>query len=365
MAAQNELIAELEKSIAHVATGKRADTLTRVADLFVLGATHYSEDQVALFDDVFAHLLAEIEVTARAMLSNRLAPIPNAPPATIRTLAFDDEIAVAGPVLTRSPRLDAATLVANAKTKSQQHLLAISRRKSLAEPVTDVLIERGDRAILLATVENPGTKFSDFGFSTLVVRSDGDDELAERVGLRADIPRHHFLRLLTKASAVVRGKLEAANPQGQREIGRVVEQVVARIQARTVGESRNYAAAQQLVETLRQADRLNDSQIEQFAQSGKFEETTAALALLCGLSISTVERAMSQDRPELLLILAKATGLTWRTTKAMLHLRAAARDNGTAEFDQCLAIFDRMKRATAEQALQFQQERERSGSLPN
>jgi uncharacterized protein (DUF2336 family) len=365
MAAQNELIAQLEQSLAHLATGKRTDTLARVAELFVLGSQQYSEQQVALFDDVFTRLLTEIEVTARAMLANRLAPVPNAPLATIRALAFDDEIIVAGPVLTQSPRLDVETLIANAKTKSQEHLLAISRRKELAEPVTDVLVERGDRQIVLSTVENSGARFSDFGFATLVMRSENDDVVAERVGVRDDIPRHHFLRLLSKASAVVRAKLEAANPQGPREIGRVVEKVAARIQARTVTLSRNYSAAQTLVESLRAAERLNDAQVQEFARSGQFEETVAALALLCGLSILAIERAMTQDRPELLLILAKASGLTWPTAKAILKMRAGARDIDIAELDQCLAIFDRMKRPTAEQALRFQQEQEQAGRLPN
>lgn len=365
MAAQNELIAELENSLSHLATGKRTDTLARVAELFVLGSDQYSDAQVAVFDDVFSRLLTEIEVAARAMLANRLAPVANAPPATIKALAFDDEIVVAGPVLTQSPRLDVDTLIAAAKAKSQQHLLAISRRKEVAEAVTDILVERGDRQIILSTVENPGAKFSDFGFATLVTRSANDDAVAEQVGARGDIPRHHFLRLLAKASDVVRAKLQAANPQGELEIGRVVDKVAARIQTTTATQSHHYAAAQKLVEELRTADRLTDGRLEEFARTGKFEETVAALALLCGLSIPRVERAVTQERPELLLILIKAAGLTWQTAKAVLKMRAGTREIGRAEFDQCLAIFDRMKRATAEQALGFQQEQERAGLMPN
>src|SRR5262249_62171962 len=126
------------------------------------------------------------------------------------------------PVLTQSPQLDNAALVENARTKSQQHLLAISKRKSLAETVTDVLVERGDRQVALSAAENPGAKFSEAGYIRLVKRAEGDDQLAQSVGSRAEIPRHHFLRILAKASQAVRAKLEATKEhsagEGQRGI---------------------------------------------------------------------------------------------------------------------------------------------------
>jgi uncharacterized protein (DUF2336 family) len=59
-------------------------------------------------------------------------------------------------VLEHSECLDNATLVENARTKSQRHLLAISRRRSLDDVVTDVLVERGDRSVLLSAAANPG-----------------------------------------------------------------------------------------------------------------------------------------------------------------------------------------------------------------
>jgi len=81
-------------------------------------------------------------------------------------LAFDDSIEVAGPVLRESGRLDAKTLVANARTKSQPHLLAISKRKSLEDAVTDVLVTRGNREVVNSVANNNGARFSGFGFCT-------------------------------------------------------------------------------------------------------------------------------------------------------------------------------------------------------
>src|SRR5690606_16588299 len=163
-----------------------------------------TDQQLALFDDVLLTLASSIETKARVKLSKRLASVSDAPIRLVRSLAFDDVIEVAAPVLKSSPRLSDEDLVETAKTKSQGHLHAITQRAQLSEAVTDVLVERGDRDVVHSVVKNSGARFSDHGFGKLVARARGDDTLARYVGARRDIPRHHFLKLLESASASVR-----------------------------------------------------------------------------------------------------------------------------------------------------------------
>ena len=129
MTAQHSLIHELEDALSQGSAERREKTLRRVTDLFVFGSSHFSVDHISVFDGVFSHLVADIEESARVALAERLATIPNAPPKVIRKLASDDAIEVAGPILAQSDQLDNVSLVENAKTKSQQHLLAITRRR--------------------------------------------------------------------------------------------------------------------------------------------------------------------------------------------------------------------------------------------
>src|SRR6201996_8466334 len=138
-ATSESLLDELQTTLAHGTVARRVETLRRVTDLFINGAVDYSDDQIGLFDDVFQCLMHHIEISAKALLANRLAPIDTAPPQTIRTLAFDEAIEVAGPVLSQSLRLDDETLIETARHKSQAHLMAISMRKVLSRAVTDVL----------------------------------------------------------------------------------------------------------------------------------------------------------------------------------------------------------------------------------
>src|SRR5262249_53931175 len=158
MTAQLSLIDELERALAAGSDSQRNDMLSRITDLFVDGSQRYTEVQIGLFDEVFTKLSAAIEAKARAKLSHRLADVPNAPPGVVRALAFDDDIEVARPVLLNSDRLNEADLVANAQSKSQQHLAAIAQRKTLSEAVTDVLVTRGDHQVAHTVVRNKGAR---------------------------------------------------------------------------------------------------------------------------------------------------------------------------------------------------------------
>src|SRR3954462_8064080 len=181
--ASTELLDELQTTLAHGTVARRVETLRRVTDLFLSGAVDYSDQQIELFDDVFQCLTHHIETSAKVLLANRLAPIDTAPPLTIRALAFDDLIEVAAPVLSKSEQLDDDTLIETARNKSQAHLMAISTRRVLSGVVTDVLVLRGNDEVIQSAVNNPGAEFSEGGFTRLVNRAEGDDNLATCLGM--------------------------------------------------------------------------------------------------------------------------------------------------------------------------------------
>jgi hypothetical protein len=128
----------------------------------------YTDDEIDLIDDVFVRLV-EPSNNPRA----QWLPAPTGSQEA---------------VLTQAERLDTGTLIECARTKHQEHLLAISRRKLLPEALTEVLVERGDQQVVLSAAKNSGAKFSAKGFETLVKRSHGDDALTACVGMRPDLP---------------------------------------------------------------------------------------------------------------------------------------------------------------------------------
>jgi uncharacterized protein (DUF2336 family) len=221
MTAHVSLIDELEAAIRVGPNDER--TAAHVVDLLLANADRLSEQQVGAFDDVLRRLIAAIDSEARAELGRRLAPVENAPTETVRRLALDEDIAVAGAVLAQSARLTTGDLVAVAKTKSQAHLRAIAGRAQLGEFVTDALLAHGDRDVVHALASNTGARLSEAAFAILLQRAEKDESLAEKVGLRLDIPLQLFRKLLLRATAAVRSRLlAAALPERQAEIRRML-----------------------------------------------------------------------------------------------------------------------------------------------
>ena len=339
---------EVERAITHSSGQRRAEIARDLTDLLSENADRYSNDEMTLIDDVFVRLVAAIEKSSRVLLATRLAPLSKAPPWILRALACDDAIDVASCVLTQSEALDDGTLIECAETKGKDHLLAISRRKTLAKTVIDVLVTRGDQRVVLSTAQTSGARFSDRGFAVLVDCSNADERLAVCVGSRPDIPTRLFRQLLDSASEVVRGKLVAESPHLKAEIGQVVASVAERIETQAAVLPPKYAAAHALVEALNQAGKLNAAKLEAFASADRFEDTVAALSLMSRSPIDLVERKVDEDFVPFLLILAKGTGLSWLMVRVVLLMLGTRHHRCTeADIEKALIDFQQLSRNAA------------------
>lgn len=354
---QANLLDELQNALSDGPVARRVETLRRITDLFLHGADRYSDEQIAVFDDVFNCLIQQIETSAKALLANRLAPIPKAPPQLMHTLAFDDVIEVAAPVLTQSERLDDAALIQNARVKSQGHLLAISKRKVLSGAVTDVLVERGNDEVVESAVNNPGAEFSENGFTRLVARAEGDDNLTTCLGMRA-IPRHHYLKLIARASDSVRARLEAASSQSSDDIAEAVEHVARRARRAAATIEEEATIAHGLIKSLYDEGRLDEAQIAAFADAGKIHETNAAIAALAHVPMEMVENMMLEARSEGLMILAKVCGLSWTTLTRVMAMRGGMLGVSADEMNAFKRSYEMLRPSTAQQVLRFHKMRQ-------
>ena len=166
---------------------KRRELLHAVTDLF-LASVPTNDAQSALFDDVMTRVASEAGVDGRRDLSVRIAPIDTAPRGIVNQLARDEDISVAGPVLTQSNVLSGDDLVQIAETKGQQHMSAISERQSISSIVTDVLIRRGNHTVLRNVSGNEGAELSENGARTLSEKAVQDAEIQRNLYRRSDLP---------------------------------------------------------------------------------------------------------------------------------------------------------------------------------
>jgi uncharacterized protein (DUF2336 family) len=342
------LISDLESAIA-TGSQKTGALLHRITDLFLIHAGHYSPDQLGMYDDILSTLVDKVEIAARAALAKRLAPIDGAPANTIRSLALDDAIEVAEPILAISTVVDDKTLVDCIAAKGQEHLLAIATRNKLSETVTDKLVAKGDNKVLGTLASNPGADISDHGFGLLVQKSLGDDWLSECIAERKDIPSHHFNKLVSQASDIVRRRLMKDNP----ELSEAIEAALP-----PSGKTNGIAIARsttdfRAAELRVKAQEVTDAVVAEFAQTRMIEEVIVSIAQLSGLSAWEIERLIMGTWTSPVAIVFKAIGLRMTTVDAIYRARLPSGDAMGADGIRTKAEFIAVSRATAERIMRF------------
>jgi len=360
------LIAELEDAIQSGCKDKRVDTLRRITDLFVADADRLNDQQIDVFDDIIGHLINRIEAKALEELSRRLGPINNAPTEIVRRLAGDDDIAVAEPILTQSSRLSDNDLVEIAKTKTQAHLLAISGRAQIGTKVTDVLVERGDRDVFHKLAGNSGANFSDNGFATLVKHAERDERLAEKVGLRLDIPLRLFRELLLRATEAVRSRLLAlAGPESREHIQRVLA-AISEDAHHEAGFHNDHdcAKAHEQALAMQSAGTLSEAVIYEFAKADRYADMVAAISVLCGAPLKLIENLVQSKHREAILIPCKTAGLEWPTVRMILNCRSVVRSMSDHDIDAARVDYSKLSRNGAARVLRFWQVRQAASNDP-
>ena len=350
-----QIIDELELALNSNSIEQHNSILKKVTALFLGSADKITEEISSVFDDVILRLVDHVERRARAELSWDLAPVAYAPLNVVRRLASDDDIAIAGPVLARSPRLTDQNLVEVARTKGQSHLSKVAERAQLSQAVTDVLIDRGNQQVVTKVVSNTGARFSRTGMSMLVMRASGDDELTYAMSRRSDVSRRLFKRLLSYATEQARQRMLATSAPADREaINRVLAQLADQAGSQTISQ-KEYAAAQRLVHTFSQDTEQTRSKVLQFADGYRIAELVAAMSILSGVPIALVSRLICDTEPFGAMVMCKAIGLAWMVAHAVLNNLPGISEDREEKLGEMEEHYAHMSAKSAERLLGYWQ----------
>jgi uncharacterized protein (DUF2336 family) len=317
--------------------------LHQITELFLQHVGHYSAEQLDLYDGVLNELVAKVEIAARIKLAQRLAAIDRAPTKTTNSLALDDEIEVAEPILAQSSALSDDTLMQCIAIKGQKHLHAIATRKIISEPVSHQLIAKGDKVVLGTLACNPGAAISDPSFGMLIQKGADDEWLLECVAGRKDIPSHHLRALLSKASEIVRERLTKAHP----ELRWIIEDIFpsrTSTTSRPAALSIDYKTAEGVVDSRE----LTEAVVIEYANAKQLGEIIVAVARLSGLSVFEIERLFVGRWTSPVAIILKSIGFQLRTVDAIYRARLATHQAVEDDLTQTKAEFIAIRHPTAQ-----------------
>ena len=317
--------------------------LNKITELFLQHVGHHSDEQLDVYDEVLSELVGRVEIAARIKLAHRLAPIDRAPSKTTCSLALDDAIEIAEPILSRSTALTDAVLARCIATKGQKHLHAIATRKKINEPISSQLIAKGDKIVLGALACNPGAAISDLGFGMLVRKGADDDWLLECIAGRKDIPSHRLRELLSRASEIVRKRLTTTYPA----LRGIIEDIFPASKSSTfrpITPDLDYRTAEAAIGSRP----VNEASVNEFAAAKKLAELMVSISRLSGLSVYEVERLFLSRWTSPVAIILKAVGFQLRTIDAIYHARLPANESIDGDLIQTKTEFISLRRPTAE-----------------
>jgi hypothetical protein len=158
--------------------------------------------------------------------------------------------------------------------------------------------------------------------------------------------------LLSGSIGVIRRRLvQSVKPERQLAIKQAIEQVTAVTERE---QRRDFLPAQRTVLGLYREGALGEGALLNFARAFKYEESIAALSAMSGVKVDTLDRLISGDRFDPILIAGKTIGLEWATVRALIMLRLGPnRTMAPEDIENARVNFTRLMPATAARVVEF------------
>ena len=279
-------------------------------------------------------LLAQDQIPkVRQILAETLKDVAHAPPDVINRLARDADIAVASPILCYSPVLtddDLLDIITNSPIPGA--LSAISQRTNVAYRVTDAIASSDDVGAIAVLLGNASAQIREETLDRLVDRAvdieDWHHPLVHRPHLSskscqklARFVASHLLQALSERQDL--------DPQSAQAVAAIVQKRLDEMDATgpeksEARKSTDAAIAMERAKTLMGGGQLDESAVDTALSGGDHALVVAALALLSGLSVKTVDKTIvNQSAKGIVSIVWKAglsMALAVELQTKMLHL---------------------------------------------
>lgn len=312
---QAPLLLELGALASEKRSDIRVELLRRITDLYLASPGGQGEIEQYLLDDILTRIVGGIERRDKPLLSANLARLPSLPDEVARPLVTDRDIKIAGPILRGSVDISETVLLDAAEHGSQAHLRAIAERASVTPPVSDVLVERGNRTVMHTLVANSGAQFSDGGMRRLVSRAEDDPNLQKLLVERPDVSDEAVAQLMP---LVMKGV--AARAGGETE--NVDTQAVRQFLSEWLRNRRlNLAEMETCIKLVRDGRFSLADAAWQFIGAKRLLDAASVLAASVNLDRDHAESVLTLGQTSSALLVLRSLELDWPLVAAFLALR--------------------------------------------
>lgn len=330
-------------------TDGRSALVAAIGNLFDETERQFSDQELALMNDILKRLIQEVAKSIRAGLAEKLARAKSAPVEVIEMLG-NDEIDVATPILTHSEFLTDRALIEIVRRRSRQHRLAVAMRAKISSGVCDALVECREVDVIQQLLKNHGAQISQATLAYLVDQSASVDEYQEPLLRRRELGPELAKRMYVHVSAGLRNYILAHFQVDRAELDACLAEATSEALERATAEN-HVDAIRDLADKLAKRDELTYDLIVQTLRRGEVQLFEAMMAQMTSLPQELIPRLLYEEEADGFVIVARVAGFDRSTFTTLFLLLQRAHPSHNADDPQQLRrgleLFDRLRPDTA------------------
>jgi len=300
--------ADFLMSLARKKSSESRSELTNIIiDLFDNQSSVLSERQRAQMYGILQSIINDIEISVRQAVAGRLALMDDVPRNLVSKLA-NDEISVAFPILSKSGLLRDADLIEVIKLRTEEHMLAITMRKSVSEQVSDAIVESGREPVIISLLKNANARISTNTMEYLVEQSRRVDSFQEPILSRDELDPNLAKKMFLWVSAALREHIIADLNLDKAMVDELLEQATSEeIAASNRGQKKKVS---ELADALREEGLVTVEMLTTALREGEVPLFVALFAQVSKLREYLIQRLVFEPGGEGLAIACRGIGMS-------------------------------------------------------
>jgi uncharacterized protein (DUF2336 family) len=267
-----------------------------------------ASDEIAEFDEVLTTVAADYSTQVRAQIARLVAGSLSSFSHTAQRFALDD-IEVARPILENSEALTDATLLQVVEQKSQDHMMAVTRRRRISEAVSQALVERGDDAVVSSLLTNEKAEIGLNAYDIVAKRAETSPvlqaPLVRRAGVPIELLNNLYMKVETDLRREIISKFESIAPEALEE---AFQRTRTRVSTR-YNQPEDFEQSKRRIDGMGRRGSLIPPALVTLMREGAVTRTSfkIALARLTGVEYEQVDRVVEGQDLDTLALLCRGS----------------------------------------------------------
>ncbi len=331
---------------------KRRELLRQVTDVFLSDGSARTESEAAVFDEIVGAVAADLESQVRVELARKVAESSAPLGRTARRLAMD-VIEVARPVIEKSRALTERDILDLIDQKSQDHMMAVTKRPDIGERVSSALVERGEDRVVVSLLENAAARMNRATYERVADRAQNNSVLhapfVKNQHVPLDLLNTVYLQVGNGLRREIMRKFHGVSPA---ELEAALETSRNTLSAAYGAVPSDFQLATEYVAGLEKKGAIKPPVLVQFLREGRRTAFLISFAKMVGIDFDLTQRLIEGQDVDALAMLCRGAGFD-RALFVTLCLLIGGQDYGMAKAEAFGQLYEQVPIAAAQRALRF------------